>query len=133
MIGIAEQFKNELIEHARQAAPQEVCGLLAGRGDNVERVYKMANTSDTPELCYFMDPKEQLKFTQEIRQLGHELVGIYHSHPASQAYPSGKDVELAFYPEAAYIIISLKDPAQPEINAYRIVDGKITKEEIKII
>ncbi|MBI5399072.1 M67 family metallopeptidase [Candidatus Saganbacteria bacterium] len=125
MIKITGQQRQEILQHARQALPHEACGLLAGREGLVEKVFTMTNTSETPELCYFMDAKEQLKIMKEIRNSGLELVGIYHSHPASAAYPSEKDVALAYYPDVDYIIISFQNLDQPEMRAFSIIDGKI--------
>ena len=90
----------------------------------------MTNTADTPEKCYFMDSIEQLKVVKEIRKEELEMIGIYHSHPGSDAYPSARDVELAFYPAVAYIIVSLKNKQRPEIRAFRIVEGEIKEEEL---
>lgn len=117
--------KNEIIQHAREAQPREACGILAGKNGTVERIYQMKNVSDRPEDCYFMDSREQLKVVKEIRKLGLEMLGIYHSHPRSAAYPSARDVELAFYEDAAYVIVS-----QKEIRAFKIAAGKISEEEI---
>lgn len=127
---IERSQKEEIIQHAKEGRPKEVCGILAGKGGKVEKVYKMTNASDSPESCYFMDPKEQLKVMKEIRNAGLEIVGIYHSHPATEAYPSVRDVELAFYPEASYIIISLKKKEAPELRAFRMVAGHIEEEVI---
>lgn len=128
MLILGKKYQEEIIKLAIMEAPAEACGLLAGKNGTVERLYKMTNTSDRPETCYFMDAKEQLKAMKEIRKTGLEMLGIYHSHPNSVAYPSAKDVELAFYPEVVYLIISLKHKESPEIKAYKIVDGRITNE-----
>ena len=69
---------------------------------------------------------------KEIRNKGEEIIGIYHSHVASEAYPSNHDVELALYPEVSYVIISLKDNKNPSVRSFKIVEGKITEEELKI-
>lgn len=130
MLTANQQQIDGMVGHAQAAAPCEACGILAGRGGRIEQVFKMRNTSDTPELCYLMDPKEQFKIMKEIRNRGLEMLAIYHSHAKSRAYPSAKDVELAYYPDAAYIIISLEK--QPEAKAFRIVDGKIAEEEIEV-
>ena len=98
----------------------------------VSKVYKMTNTSDNPETCYFMKPEEQLKVFKEMRQSGIEMLGIYHSHSQSPAYPSQRDCEMAFYPEVDYVIISLKDYNNPEIRAFKIIEGKIDEEKIII-
>ncbi|MFH1347510.1 MAG: M67 family metallopeptidase [Candidatus Margulisiibacteriota bacterium] len=130
MIVISEKQKQEIVEHARSAPKHEACGLLAGRNGEVERVYKMTNTSESPETCYSMDPNEQLKVMKEIRKQGLEMVGIFHSHPSSPAYPSEKDVELAFYEDAVYVIVSLKG-AEPVFRGFKIVGGKIFEEKIE--
>lgn len=132
MIFISSEQRNEIIRHAKEALPHEACGILAGKNGKVEKNYKMTNTSETPETCYFMDPKEQFKVMKEIRQSGMGMIGIYHSHTGSEAYPSARDLELAFYPEASYVIVSLKNINNPEVRAFKIVEGKINEEEIKL-
>lgn len=123
--------KEELIEHARREFPNEVCGILAGKDGGVSKIYQMSNT-DKSSSTFFMDPKQQLKVMKEIRGLGLEMLGIYHSHPELEAYPSTHDVKMAFYPEVEYIIVSIKDKANPSIRSYKIIDGKITEEKINI-
>ncbi|MEK7395817.1 MAG: M67 family metallopeptidase [Candidatus Poribacteria bacterium] len=130
MLIIEKEFLSDIIAHAKIDAPHESCGILAGKADHVEKVYKMTNTADNPETFYFMDPKEQLKVMKEIRNQELEMIGIYHSHPNSPAYPSAKDVELAFYPEAVYVIISFESKDAPIIKAYKIVEGVIHEEKI---
>lgn len=130
MAYITKNCLAEIIEHAKAVPSHEACGLLSGKDGRIERVYKMKNDSVSPEHCYFMEPKEQLKIMKEIRRQGQEMLGIYHSHPNSAAYPSDKDVELAFYPEAVYVIVSLANNNQPEIKAYKIESGRIAQEEL---
>jgi len=132
MINITAEQKQSIIEHAKTAEKHEACGVLAGKNNKVEKVYLMKNTSDTPETCYFMEPKEQLQVMKEIRNKGLAMLGIFHSHPESEAYPSAKDLELAFYPDAVYVIVSLKDINKPDFRAFRIVEGKIVEEEIEL-
>lgn len=132
MLKISQSQAKEIIDHARASVPYEACGILAGKENKVEKVYKMKNTSESPETCYFMDPKEQFAVMKEMRGLGLEMLAIYHSHTGSEAYPSARDLELAFYPEAAYVIVSLKNKDNPQIKGYRIVAGKINQEVISI-
>jgi [CysO sulfur-carrier protein]-S-L-cysteine hydrolase len=80
-----------------------------------------------------MDPKEQFGVFKDIRTEGTELLAIYHSHPHTVAYPSSTDVGLAYYPEALYIIISLENRGCPLVNAFRIVEGKISQETLEVI
>lgn len=130
MIEISSLQKEEIMRHAKESMPHEACGILAGKTGKVEKVYEMTNKSDTPGTCYFMDPKEQLKVMKEIRNSGLEILAIYHSHTGSGAYPSARDIELAYYPEAAYIIISLQNKVSPGIRTFKLVEGKIIEEEI---
>lgn len=131
MIFIGSREREEIFRHARESSGSEACGILAGRGNRVEKIYRMTNASDTPENRYFMDPTEQFKIMKDIREKGWEMAGIYHSHPGAAAYPSARDIELAFYPEAVYVIVSLKiNGATTELRAFRIIEGKIAEEEI---
>ena len=110
----------------------ECCGLLAGRNGTVDQNFPMTNIEQSP-LRYLIDPKEQFAAIKAMRAKETELLAIYHSHPHTEAYPSATDVRLAYYSEAVYIIISLQNPARPVMNAYRIVENKITAEELKIL
>ncbi len=132
MIIIKKDLADVLIQHCKREFPDEACGILAGRDGKVEKAYEMANVDKSPS-SYFMDAKEQFKVMKEIRNLGLEMTGIYHSHVASQAYPSNHDVELAFCPDVSYIIVSLKDKNEPGIRSFKIKEGKITEEEFKIV
>lgn len=124
-----EQFK-EIVEHCQGEYPKEACGILAGIESRISKVYKMANTSDNPDTCYFMKPEEQLRIFKEMRHSKIEMLEIYHSHSNSPAYPSQRDCEMAFYPEVDYVIISLKDFNNPEVRAFKITEGKIEEEKI---
>lgn len=128
MIYLSKDFKDMLIEHARSEFPNEACGILAGKKGMVEKVYRMAN-KDKSTTSFFMDPKEQLMAMKEIRNSGLDFIGIYHSHPETNAYPSAHDVELAYYPEVSYLIISLKDIENPEVRSFRITEGRIEEEK----
>ncbi len=155
MIFLTKEQIQEIIKHSQQEYPKEACGILAGkispqstvhgqqselnelRTTNYElrlvtKVYKMANISEKPEICYFMDPKEQLKVMKEIRNLGLEMVGIYHSHAHTEAYPSKRDCELAFYKDVDYVIVSLKKFSLPEVHAFKIEDSKIIEKKVVI-
>lgn len=137
---IARALVETIVDHARQQVPNECCGLLAGRGTRIERVFRGTNVDQSP-FTYRLDPHEQFRFFKEIDALGLELLGIYHSHPQSPAYPSRTDVAQAFYPEAAYLIVSLPASDAPapdaaantELRAFRIRDGVITEEELAVL
>lgn len=123
-----------MVEHAREEYPNECCGLLAGRGSRVERLFRGQNMDRSP-FTYRLDPQEQLRLFKEIDDAGLELLGIYHSHIQSPAYPSRTDIAKAFYPDAVYVIVSLHvvqgSRPGPEIRAFRIRDGLVTEEELR--
>ncbi len=131
MIRLTKDQASELIEHSKTESPNEACGILAGKDGMLERAYKMTN-KDKSARTFFMDPQEQLKVMKEIRSSGLDFIGIYHSHPETKAYPSAHDVELAYYPEVSYVIASLEDKNNPGIRSFKIVEGKITEEEVKV-
>ena len=119
-----EHFK-QILKHTRAEVPNEACGLLAGRDGHVTCVLPAKNVADGPEVEYLMDPHDQLDHFQAMEEQGLELLGIYHSHPVSPAYPSPTDLSMAYYPEAVYAIISLIQSDHPILRAFRLVDGHI--------
>lgn len=121
-----------MIDHCQRQYPLEACGILSGRLalNAVEKVHPMKN-ADKSAVSYSMDSKELLQLTKTLRQEGKEMVGIFHSHVASPAYPSRTDVNLAFYPEAAYVIISLEDRKRPVALGYRIINGEIVPDGLE--
>ena len=131
MLKLKKELLERIVKHSLAEFPYEACGILAGKERNIQKVYEMINTDKSPQT-FFMDAKEQLRVMKEIRNQGEEMLGIYHSHVASEAHPSSHDVELALYPEVSYVIISLKDKKNPSVRSFKIVKGKITEEELKI-
>lgn len=131
MLTIPKSIYDEILIHAHLEHPNECCGLLVGKGEQISKQYSMTNTHHSP-VSYLMDPKEQFNVFKEIREEGTELIGIYHSHPHTEAYPSVTDISLAYYPEAYYIIISLEKRDSPVVNAYQIIEGKITQEAFEL-
>ena len=126
---IARTFLNEIIEHARQDLPNECCGIVASDDGAAVKVFRASNAEASP-VRYSLDPREQYQITMEIEDRGWELGAIYHSHTRSDAYPSQTDVNLAFYPDALYLIVSLRNPEDPEVRAFRIADERI--EEVPL-
>ena len=125
--GILEQ----LIEHAKNAYPNEACGLLVGR-TAADRFIPMKNISaDARE--YEMDPAELITTLRFLRETGENLISIYHSHPHGPAEPSKTDVERSYYPEVAHLIVSLAAPERPRAAAFRIIDGDILPIELHAI
>ena len=131
MLILKKEFFAEMVKQAKLEFPNEACGILAGKEDRIEKIYAMTNAQKSPNI-FFMDPKEQFKVSKEMRALGLEMLGIYHSHVASNAYPSSRDVEMAFYPQVSYVILSLKDQDNPSVRSFKIREGKISAEELKI-
>lgn len=123
-LGIAGELADQMVMHCKACYPNEACGILAGTGNRVTKVCPMPNTEPSP-VSYFMDPGEQFGLMKELRQEGLSMLAIFHSHPQSPAYPSAKDVSLAFYDDVVYVIVGLTDPESPEIRAYTIVDGAV--------
>jgi [CysO sulfur-carrier protein]-S-L-cysteine hydrolase len=114
----------ELIQHAREDLPNECCGIVASDDGAAVKVFRAANAEASP-VRYSLDPREQYRITMEIEEQGWELGAIYHSHTRSEPYPSQTDVNLAFSPDAVYVIVSLREPDDPEIRAFRIADERI--------
>ena len=121
-----------LIQDSKKAYPGEACGLLAGKDSKVSKIYPISNISKKPTR-FLIKPEEQVKVMKEIEDLGMELIGIYHSHANIRAYPSDRDLGMAFYPEVSYVIISLADKENPEIKSFKIMEDSIMEEKIKII
>ncbi len=132
MLKIPSDIVDEMVAHARADFPLESCGILAGKADGISHLYKMKNT-DKSKVSYLMDPREQIKVFKEIRTLGIDLKAIYHSHPNHPAYPSTTDVELAYYPDAVYIIVSINNNMETEIRGFRILDEEITEAELSFL
>jgi proteasome lid subunit RPN8/RPN11 len=128
-VRLPRPLAEELVAHARADLPNECCGMIAGAGGVATRVHRAANTESSP-FMYVMEPREQLRIMDEIDASGEDLLAVYHSHTRSAAYPSRTDVELAFFPETLYVIVSLADRDAPEIRAFRIARGAPEGEQI---
>jgi [CysO sulfur-carrier protein]-S-L-cysteine hydrolase len=121
-----------MVAHARAELPNECCGIVAAKDAQAVKLYPARNAEASP-VRYGLDPQEQYRIMTEIDENGWTLGAIYHSHTRSPAYPSQTDVNLAFYPDALYLIVSLQDPGRPELAAFRIVDGEIREAELPIV
>ncbi len=132
MLILLKRIYNEMIQHAKSGYPNEACGILAGpKPGEVSDFFPMRNM-DESSISYFMDPKEQLSIFKKLREKKIEMNGIFHSHVASEAYPSQKDVRLAFYPDVSYLIVSLSDRQKPHLRSFKIHNETVKEEEIKI-
>lgn len=127
---------HKITAHAFATQPIEACGLLAGVRDgqhkSVQKVYFLTNIDHSPEH-FSLNPKEQFTVVKDMRRHGWELLGNFHSHPASPARPSEEDKRLAFDSTASYLIISLQDQEQPIIKSFHIENGQVNEEQISII
>lgn len=135
---VTRDHLDKIIAHARAEAPNECCGMLAGHGEVVEEVFPGRNQDQSPKT-YLMDPLDQLRAFRTMDERGMELVGIYHSHPQTEAVPSRTDRERALdgdgnalFPDARYLIVSLRDAARPQVRVFRIRAGEVTEEEVVI-
>lgn len=129
---LAKEHAHQMIAHALSQAPQECCGILAGAEGKVVKVYTATNIEKSP-VRYNIDPSEILRVYKDIEEKGWELLGVYHSHTHTEAYPSPTDIQLAFWTDSLYFIISLQNPGQPVIRAFQIVDKKIKELPLKIL
>ncbi len=134
MLVIRADLVDAMVAHARADHPDEACGVLAGPegSDRPERHIAMVNAERSPTF-YRFDSSEQLKVWRAMENTGDAPLVIYHSHTATEAYPSRTDVSLAAEPDAHYVLVSTRDPHRDEVRSYRIVDGVVTEEPVKIV
>jgi proteasome lid subunit RPN8/RPN11 len=143
-VELPRELYDEIIAHALEGWPNEVCGMIAGAPDPI-RVYRIRNIDDNPQRRYNMEPEGQLRTLTEIEDRGWELYGIYHSHPSTQAYPSPTDRGLAFIPDflepgrripvwpgAVYLICSLQDRDRPHLRAFLIHEDDVEELELRV-
>jgi proteasome lid subunit RPN8/RPN11 len=128
---IPQGLVDEILAHAREDAPNECCGMIGGVDGEARTIYRAANAEASP-LRYSIDASEQFRLMKTIEEAGEELVGIYHSHTKSAAYPSQTDVNLAGWPDAVYLIASLADAEAPDVRGFWIRDGKISDAELVV-
>ena len=121
---------DEIIAHARAEAPNECCGMIASRDGEAVEVRRAVNAAASP-LRYEIDGAEQYRIQTEIDDAGLELGAIYHSHTRSAPYPSQTDINLAFYPDSLYVIVGLAGD-EPEVRAFRIVDGDVQEATLEV-
>ena len=133
MLNISRSLVDQMVAHARADHPDEACGVIAGPegSDRPERFIAMTNAERSPTF-YRFDSGEQLKVWREMDRADEEPVVIYHSHTATEAYPSRTDISFASEPNAHYVLISTRDADSEEIRSYRIVDGSVTEEQITL-
>jgi [CysO sulfur-carrier protein]-S-L-cysteine hydrolase len=134
MLTLSGALRAAVIAHARADHPDEACGVIAGPAgsDRPERFIPMTNAERSPTF-YRFDSMEQLRVWREMDDRDEEPVVIYHSHTATEAYPSRTDISYASEPGAHYVLVSTRDPDQVEFRSFRIVDGTVTEEEVRVL
>lgn len=134
MLVIRADLVEAMVAHARADHPDEACGVIAGPegSDRPERFVPMVNAERSPTF-YRFDSGEQLKVWRAMDDADEEPVVVYHSHTATEAYPSRTDVSYASEPNAHYVLISTRDPEQHEVRSYRIIDGQVQEEPVEIV
>ncbi|BCS53393.1 M67 family metallopeptidase [Geobacter sp. SVR] len=130
MLKIPVSIYNDLVAHAREGFPLEVCGILGGTADTVSAIYRMTNT-DASNEHFMMEPREQFAVVKDLRAKGLSMLAIYHSHPETPARPSEEDIRLALTPGVSYVIASLAE-AEAVVKSYRIEEGRVEHEGIEI-
>ena len=130
MIYLDKDHCGHVVAHLRGEYPNEGCGLLSGRDGKILRVHPVTNTEASP-VSFLMDSREEFAVFREMRREGLDLLGIYHSHPSSPAYPSEKDRSLAFFENAFYLIVSFQDAERPDLRVFWIREGKIEEDKIR--
>ena len=134
MLTIDSAIVDAIVAHARRDHPDEACGVVAGPegSDRPERFIPMLNAARSPTF-YEFDSGDLLRLYREMDDRDEEPVVIYHSHTATEAYPSRTDISLAQEPGAHYVLVSTREPDHTEVRSYRIVDGEVTEEEVTVV
>ena len=134
MLEIAQSTYDEIVAHARRDHPDEACGVVTGPvgSGRPERFVPMLNAARSPTF-YEFDSADLLALYREMDDRDEEPVVIYHSHTATEAYPSRTDISLAQEPGAHYVLVSTREPDHTDVRSYRIVDGEVTEEEVTVV
>ena len=132
MIQVSRAVYDQLVAHASEERPFECCGLLAGTEGSITRTLRAKNAADLFGIRYEIDPREFLHLNREIDDADLDLVGVYHSHPFSRAYPSVTDVGQA-WEGLVYVIVSLTDFLAPVVKAFTVSDGQVSEQPIEIV
>ena len=127
---IGRDLIDEIVAHAREDAPNECCGMVAAHEGQAVKVFRAANAAASP-VRYEIDGRDQYRIQTAIEDAGWDLGAIYHSHTRSEPVPSQTDINLAFYPDALYLIAGVAGD-EPDLRAFRIVDGAVSEVELSV-
>ncbi len=132
MVRLPRSYVDQMVAHARSGLPNEACGIIAGNDGRPAKLYLTTNAEQSP-YRYNIDPRELKRIYDEMDDQGQDVHTVFHSHVATEAYPSPTDVRLAvWFPDAHYVIISLaEDP--PSVRSFRIVDAAVTEEALEVV
>ena len=132
---IPAPLAEEILDHARKDAPNECCGIMAGKERSVQQVYPTTNIDSSP-VKYTIDPQQMASAFRDAEKLGLDILGFYHSHTHTEAYPSPTDTRLAppsdFF-DYQYVIVSLQDDKNPVMRCFRIVERKVIETSIEVV
>src|ERR1700751_4255350 len=133
MLTLHSALRDKIVSHARADPPDGACGVVAGPAgtDRPERFIPMLNAARSPTF-YEFDSMELLRVWREMDDRDEEPVVIYHSHTATEAYPSRTDISYASEPGGHYVQVSTREPDRAEFRSFRILDGEVTEEEVRI-
>lgn len=134
MLVIRQDLVDAVVAHARRDHPDEACGIVAGpaASDRPERFVAMDNAERSPTF-YRFDSMEQLRVWREMDDRDEEPVVVYHSHTATEAYPSRTDIAFASEPDAHYVIVSTANPETVSLRSFRILEGVVTEEVVRVV
>ena len=134
VLTIDQATYDAIVAHARKDHPDEACGVVTGPAgsDRAERFVPMQNAARSPTF-YEFDSADLLALYREMDERDEEPVVIYHSHTATEAYPSRTDISLASEPGAHYVLVSTREPESVEFRSFRIVDGSVTEEDVQVV
>ena len=134
VLRIPQGIYDQIVAHARRDHPDEACGVVAGPegSDRPERFVPMLNAARSPTF-YEFDSADLLALYKELDANDEEPVVIYHSHTATEAFPSRTDISYASEPNAHYVLVSTREPDATEFRSFRIVDGEVTEEPVEVV
>jgi proteasome lid subunit RPN8/RPN11 len=139
---LPQTMVDEMVAHARDDLPNECCGVILGKDGVAQKLHRARNAEASP-YRYSIDPRDLFEFHKEVETHDWEFLVIYHSHVASEAYPSATDIRLAqwhgtdppadMYPGAHYVLVSLNDRDAPVVRSFEVHGGEVTEEALEIV